>query len=137
MTNRVRCLALAACAGLCLFVAACGGGSPAASPSPSATPPLTDMRLIATEHHATEAWWTLTTLSRAFKLQGRGFAPAPSPGTPVYVLVMRGDFGTVNGQREAWATSIVGIPNREDLSLNTHPFDLNGLALHSLPLPSP
>ena len=137
MPLQVRCLPLAALAVLVLGVSACGSVSPTPSHSPTASPPLSEMRSFANKHHATQAWWVRTSLERAFKLQGGAFGPAPSPGTPVYVLVMRGDFGSANGQPEVWGASIFGIPNHEGLSTNSDPFYTEGLTLTPLPLTSP
>jgi len=97
------------------------------------------MRAFALDHHATAAGWVKVPLSRAFKLMQGGWGSSnetPSPTTPVYVLIMRGDFGTVNGVRQTWAASVFGTPGTNFFA-NTEPSDTQGLTLTPLQLPSP
>lgn len=124
-----------------LVILGCGSSSPVSSPSfsPSTqeSPPLSEMRSFAQEHHATEAWWVQTSVARAFELQRAAPSPAVPPDTPVYVLVMRGSFGGADGRRYAWALSVFGIPGVETWGEYADPVDTKGLTLTPLPLASP
>ena len=140
MRKAIRTLMVVVAVAVVPTVAACASSSPQAQPSPSSSVPLDEMRSFAVDHHASTAWWVRVPLSRAFKLLQGGWVGSnqtPSPSTPVYVLVMRGDFGSTNGQPEAWGASIFGIPNSENLNTNTDPFYTKGLTLTPLPLASP
>jgi hypothetical protein len=104
------------------------------SPSPA---PLAEMRALALHHHATEAWYARVPLSSAFKLlQGSwgGSGEPTSATTPVYVVIMKGDFGVAsNGHRYNWA-GVHLETNGTNFFTTENRLEAPGVSLTPLPL---
>jgi len=137
----VRGTALAVVLSCVLLLAACGGNS---SPSPAASSasahPLAQLSALAYEERSTEgptqAWWVLMPRSEVDKLQDGGWgSPSPSPDTPTYVALIKGDY-TDGDKRYTWVVAY-GSPRDSTVYFTDHRPDTGNRAWTTLPLASP
>ena len=102
------------------------------------------MRAVALGYHATEAWWVKLSLSQADRLLEGAWvssdatpSPTPSPTTPIYVVIMKGDLGAARGGGHyRWAAVALQERGTEVLKQSDR-ISTQGLTLTPLQLASP
>jgi hypothetical protein len=142
MVGLARIASLVAVVALALGLAACAGTSSSPSPSPTISAPLSELSALAEHYGAQQAWWMALSRAEADRLiDDAGWTPpSGSPGTPtpVYVVLVHGDFNDATGKPHQYEWAIVARTSDGSMArvMSDRP-EVAGREWNPLPVSSP